>query len=83
MRHSAATDTVPVHVTAAPESDLDRFLPWELSGTYLESCNCDAICPCRRVGGVAGGRSTHGLCVGALSWIVQSGHAAARPVPSR
>ena len=21
---------------------------WRVSGTYLESCNCDAICPCRR-----------------------------------
>jgi hypothetical protein len=47
---------------------------WAIAGTYLESCNCDAICPCRRVGGRAGGRSTHGLCLGALSWLVQEGH---------
>jgi hypothetical protein len=47
---------------------------WAISGTYLESCNCDAICPCRRVGGRAGGRSTHGLCLGALSWLVEDGH---------
>ena len=46
---------------------------WELAGTYLESCNCDAICPCRRIGGRAGGRSTHGICFGALSWWIESG----------
>src|SRR3954471_12204245 len=48
--------------------------PWAISGTYLESCNCEAICPCRRVGGRQGGRSTHGVCLGALSWAVQRGH---------
>jgi hypothetical protein len=47
---------------------------WAISGTYLESCNCDAICPCRRVGGRAGGRSTYGVCLGALSWAIQAGH---------
>ncbi len=48
---------------------------WQLAGTYLEACNCDAICPCRRIGGRAGGRSTHGICLGALSWWIESGHA--------
>jgi hypothetical protein len=48
---------------------------WHLRGTYLESCNCDAICPCRRIGGVAGGRSTHGVCLGALSWLIEEGGA--------
>jgi hypothetical protein len=48
---------------------------WQLAGTYLEACNCDAICPCRRVGGEPGGRSTHGTCLGALSWKIGSGHA--------
>jgi hypothetical protein len=51
------------------------YLPWELSGTYLESCNCDAICPCRTIGGKQGGRSTHGICLGALSWQIEAGHA--------
>ncbi len=46
---------------------------WSLSGTYLEACNCEAICPCRRIGGIAGGRSTYGICQGALSWAVDSG----------
>src|SRR5215213_6234181 len=48
---------------------------WHLAGTYLEACNCEAICPCRRIGGRRGGRSTHGICMGALSWKVGSGHA--------
>ena len=49
-------------------------MAWAVSGTYLESCNCDAICPCRRIGGRAGGRSTHGVCTGALSWLIETGH---------
>lgn len=47
---------------------------WSIAGTYLEACNCEAICPCRRVGGRAGGRSTYGICSGALSWQVEDGH---------
>jgi hypothetical protein len=49
---------------------------WSVSGTYLESCNCDAICPCRKIGGVPGGRSTQGVCMGVLSWFVEDGRAA-------
>jgi hypothetical protein len=48
---------------------------FRVAGTYLEACNCDAICPCRRIDGVAGGRSTHGICFGALSWRVDEGRA--------
>jgi hypothetical protein len=48
---------------------------WRVRGTYLESCNCDAICPCRRIGGQSGGRSTHGVCMGVLSWLVEEGRA--------
>jgi hypothetical protein len=50
-------------------------LSWRISGTYLEACNCEAICPCRRIGGQAGGRSTYGECLGALSWVVEDGGA--------
>jgi hypothetical protein len=46
-----------------------------ISGTYLESCNCEAICPCRTVGGRKGGRSTEGICMGALSWVIANGGA--------
>jgi hypothetical protein len=48
---------------------------WHIEGDYFESCNCDAICPCRRVGERGGGRSTHGICFGVLSWLVRSGEA--------
>ena len=48
---------------------------WAASGTYLEACNCEVICPCRRIGGRAGGRSTYGICLGALSWAIEAGHA--------
>jgi hypothetical protein len=51
------------------------LLPWAIAGTYLEACNCEAICPCRRVGGRAGGRSTTGICMGALAWAVAEGGA--------
>jgi len=52
-------------------------LAWAVRGNYLEACNCDAICPCRRIGGRSGGRSTTGTCQGALSWAVEVGHAGA------
>src|SRR4029453_6547338 len=48
---------------------------WHVAGTYLESCNCEAICPCRRIDGVTGGRSTYGICEGALSWQIVEGSA--------
>jgi hypothetical protein len=48
---------------------------WHVRGSYFESCNCDAICPCRRIDGVPGGRSTHGICTGVLSWLIEEGEA--------
>jgi len=48
---------------------------WRIRGTYFESCNCDAICPCRRINGVTGWRSTHGECMGVLSWLIEEGAA--------
>jgi hypothetical protein len=48
---------------------------WRVRGTYFEGCNCDAICPCRSIGGQPGGLSTYGECFGALSWHVLEGHA--------
>jgi hypothetical protein len=49
---------------------------WSIRGTYFESCNCAPICPCRRIDDVAGGRSTHGICAGVLSWLIEDGEAA-------
>jgi hypothetical protein len=57
---------------ARPISD---YLPWGISGSYLEACNCEVICPCRRIDGRGGGRSTYGVCKGALSWQIERGHA--------
>jgi hypothetical protein len=48
-------------------------LSYRLRGSYFESCNCEAICPCRTIAGVPGGRSTHGVCHGVLSWHVAEG----------
>jgi hypothetical protein len=53
---------------------------WRIEGDYFESCNCDAICPCRTVAGVPGGRSTHGVCFGVLSWLVREGEADGVPL---
>ncbi|HSS74822.1 MAG TPA: DUF1326 domain-containing protein [Gaiellaceae bacterium] len=50
-------------------------MSWHIEGDYFESCNCEAICPCRTVGGVPGGRSTYGICMGVLSWLVREGQA--------
>jgi hypothetical protein len=46
---------------------------WRIRGSYFEACNCDPICPCRRIDGVMGGRSTHGICMGVLSWVIEEG----------
>jgi hypothetical protein len=50
-------------------------MSWRIRGTYFESCNCDAVCPCRRIDGTPGGRSTHGVCLGVLSWLIEQGAA--------
>lgn len=50
-------------------------MSWRISGSYFESCNCDAICPCRKIDGAPGGRSTHGECLGVLSWLIEEGEA--------
>ena len=50
-------------------------MSWHVSGSYFESCSCDAICPCRTIDGVPGGRSTHGECLGVLSWVIDDGRA--------
>jgi hypothetical protein len=55
---------------------------WHIRGTYFESCNCDPICPCRRIDGVAGGRSTHGICVGVLTWLIEEGEVAGTDLAS-
>ena len=48
---------------------------WRVRGSYLEACNCDAVCPCRREGERDGGRSTLGKCEFVLSWDIHDGAA--------
>ena len=50
-------------------------IDWRARGSYFEGCNCEAICPCRSVGGEPGGPSTYGVCYGAVSWHIESGQA--------
>src|SRR5689334_21755646 len=46
---------------------------WRNAGRYYETCNGQAVCPCRRVKGRPGGRSTYGICHVLLSWHIHSG----------
>ena len=48
-------------------------MTYSVDGSYFETCNCDPICPCRMVDGIPGGRSTYGICFGALAWVVEDG----------
>ena len=48
---------------------------WSITGSYYESCNCEAVCPCRRLNGKPGGDSTYGLCQFLLSWHIDKGEA--------
>ena len=48
-------------------------MSWRIKGSYFASCNCDPICPCRRIDGAPGGDSTHDECLGLLSWIIEEG----------
>lgn len=56
-------------------SGTTNLVDWQLRGSYFEGCNCEAICPCRAVGGRPGGPSSFGECFGALSWQIDEGHA--------
>ena len=46
---------------------------WRVSGPYVEACNCEAICPCRSVGGREGGRATYQLCQFVIAWTINEG----------
>ena len=47
---------------------------WIVEGTYLDACNCEAVCPCRSHDGRPGGDSTYDRCEFALSWMIATGH---------
>ncbi len=43
-------------------------MTWQLTGTYLEACNCEAACPC-----VFLGPPTDGDCTALLGWHIDEG----------
>ena len=55
-------------------STLAKGRAWRVTGPYVEACNCEAICPCRSVGGRDGKRATYQLCQFAIAWTVREGH---------
>ena len=55
-------------------------LEWAVAGSYFEACNCEAVCPCRKVGERAGGRSSYGICQFVLSWQIRRGRADEHPL---
>ena len=73
LRAGALTPWGALLRVVGAESLRGEAVSWRIRGTYFESCNCDAICPCRRIDGAAGGRSTHGVCMGVLSWLIEDG----------
>lgn len=46
----------------------EREGTWNLSGTYFESCNCEATCPC-----VVLNAPTHGECTLLVAWHIDRG----------
>jgi len=56
---------------------MENLVPWRVSGSYYEVCNCEVICPCRRQAGKKGGRPTYENCDFALSWWIKRGRAGA------
>src|SRR5262245_24533655 len=56
------------------EAAVMQATAWRVSGTYFEVCSCEAICPCRRQGGMKlTTGSTYGVCDFALSWHIVNG----------
>lgn len=43
-------------------------MAWSMSGTYLESCSCDAICPC-----IVLSTPTQGTCSALVAWKIDRG----------
>src|SRR5574340_1346138 len=41
---------------------------WKLKGTYFETCNCEAICPCNMMG-----PATDGTCTALVAWHIDEG----------
>jgi hypothetical protein len=47
---------------------MTESMSWRIRGSYFESRNCDAFCPCRPIDGAPEERSTHGECMRVICW---------------
>ncbi|MDO8615153.1 MAG: DUF1326 domain-containing protein [Dehalococcoidia bacterium] len=45
-------------------------MPWNISGQYMETCNCDYLCPCPLTGMA---ETTHGYCIFAMAFRTDKG----------
>jgi hypothetical protein len=45
-------------------------MAWNISGQYMETCNCDFVCPCPLTGLA---QTTHGTCIFAMAYRVDQG----------
>ena len=45
-------------------------MPWQISGRYVETCNCDFVCPCVLT---LFQESTHGTCTFAMGYSIERG----------
>jgi len=44
---------------------------WRISGSYMETCNCEFLCPCILTGL---GKTTHGHCLFAMAFHIEDGN---------
>ncbi|HZP92699.1 MAG TPA: DUF1326 domain-containing protein [Burkholderiales bacterium] len=63
----AAFSVLPSRWIGEAEAAEDRR-PWKVSGSYLESCNCAAACPC-----IFGSAPTQGNCTALIGWHIDEG----------
>ena len=46
-------------------------MTWQISGQYMETCNCDFLCPCPLTGLA---ETTHGYCIFAMAFRIDKGN---------
>jgi hypothetical protein len=51
---------------------------WQISGEYMESCNCDYLCPCIYTNPQAA--ATHDHCYANMAFRIDNGHSGATPL---
>ena len=56
-------------------------MPWNLEGTYVESCNCDVVCPCAASAFAA--PASYDRCNAAFGWHIDSGEVDGTDVSDR